>query len=116
LYDHNPAATALTAALSPTHLNRPLDEIVLLSLGTGLVPKYVEGDSLNWGVAQWLPKLTGILWDGMVMKSEQTCSMLLGERYHRINPVLAEDIPMDDPKQSMSLALAHSHSLSYLVS
>jgi len=89
-------------AISPSHLHQPLEDIVMLSFGTGLLPKSVEGDSLNWGVAQWLPRLTSILWDGMVMKTEQTCSLLLGDRYHRINPVLAEDIPMDDPKQSTS--------------
>ena len=51
---------------------------------------------------QWIPKLTGVLWDGMVMKSEETCRMLLGDRYMRINPIMPEEIPMDDPKQGMA--------------
>jgi hypothetical protein len=32
---------------------------------------------------QWVPKLAGVLWDGMIMQSEQMCHELLGDRYFR---------------------------------
>lgn len=51
-------------------------------------------------IAQWLPKVTGMLWDGMVMKSGNTCKELLGDRYLRIDPLIPEEIGLDDPKMS----------------
>jgi len=98
LFDQDPSSSALVLAMSPKRLNLSLDRIVLLSLGTGHVPRYIEGDSHDWGVAQWLPKVTGLLWDGMVMKSGNFCSELLGDRYMRIDPIMQEEIPLDDPK------------------
>lgn len=35
----------------------------------------------------------------MLKKSELLCRELLGERYHRMDPVLDREIPMDDPLQ-----------------
>ena len=55
---------------------------------------------LRLTIAQWLPKVTGMLWDGMVMKSGNTCKELLGDRYLRIDPLIPEEIGLDDPKMS----------------
>lgn len=33
----------------------------------------------------------------MVQKSESICSELLEDRYHRLNPQLEKELPMDDP-------------------
>ena len=33
----------------------------------------------------------------MVQKSESICSELLDDRYHRLNPLLEKELPMDDP-------------------
>jgi hypothetical protein len=37
--------------------------------------------------------------DGMLKKSELLCRELLDTRYHRMDPVLEKEIPMDDPLQ-----------------
>lgn len=33
----------------------------------------------------------------MVQKSESICTELLDDRYHRLNPHLEKELPMDDP-------------------
>jgi hypothetical protein len=58
----------------------------------------------SWGYVQWVPKLTSLLWDGMVEKSELICEELLDTCYHRVNPLLKEEITMDDPKKLPVLA------------
>jgi hypothetical protein len=35
----------------------------------------------------------------MLKKSELLCRELLGTRYHRMDPLLEKEIPMDDPLQ-----------------
>lgn len=98
MFAHDPASSALTLAISPYWLNKKLDEVVLLSFGTGKVNHYYEDDSHDWGYMQWVPKLAGVLWDGMIMQSEQMCHELLGDRYFRFNPVLQTEIPLDNPE------------------
>ena len=85
--------------MSPKGGNIPLEDIVLLSIGTGKVKRFI-GEETPWGVAQWLPKLTNLLWDGMVMKSELICKQLLGDRYHRCDAILEEEIAMDEAATS----------------
>jgi hypothetical protein len=74
-----------------------MKDVCLLSFGTGHVRHFYEdqSDAYDWGYMQWLPKISNILWDGMVKKSESLCESLLEERYFRLNPTLTEDIPMD---------------------
>lgn len=100
VFDQNPSMSALTLAISPKNGNIPLSEIALLSIGTGVVPRWIEDEIHNWGIAQWLPKLTNVLWDGMVLKSEIHCKELLDDKYHRCDSPLQDEIPMDDPTMS----------------
>jgi len=60
---------------------------------------YYDDPNHDWGYKQWVPKLTNCFWDGMLQKSQTICSEILGKRYHRLDPVLDKEIPMDDPKQ-----------------
>ena len=94
-------------AMAPTGEHIPLEDIVLLSLGTVVVQRYVEGEA-NWGLTQWIPKLMDMMWDGMVMKSINTCTQMLGENYYRVQMHLEHDITLDDPAQCTK----HTHTLS----
>jgi len=107
MFAHDPASCALTFAQSKRRLGIPLEDIVLLSMGTGHVNHFYadeRGHHHNWGYVQWVPKLTTLLWDSMVGKSEMICEELLGTSYHRVNPLLSEEITMDDPKKLPVLA------------
>jgi hypothetical protein len=98
MFAHDPASTALI--MSMTKLNKSVDKIKIFSMGTGKVNKYVEAaTSHNYGMYQWLPLLTNVLWDGMIAQSEFMCRQLLGTRYHRVNPVLKIEIALDEPSE-----------------
>lgn len=99
MFANDPASCALTLALSPAKLNLPLSAIVMLSMGTGKVNYFYDGDEHDWGYSQWITRLPNALWEGMTQKSEQQCQELLQQRYWRVQPVLQEDIAMDDPQQ-----------------
>lgn len=73
-------------------------QIYLLSFGTGLNPRCIPGDEHDWGYKQWLQesRLLNMLFDGMTGPPHYICTQLLGERYHRLNPVLDEPIELDD--------------------
>ena len=110
MYAQDPSSVALALALSPARgLAVPLARVVLLSVGTGYVKRYYEDRGNNhhdYGMAQWAPHILNVLWDSMVLKSADVCRELLGDRYWRVDPDLASEIPLDDVLQLPVLVAA----------
>lgn len=110
MYAQDPSSVALALALSPARgLAAPLERIVLLSVGTGVVKRYYEDRGNNhhdYGMAQWAPHILNVLWDSMVLKSADVCRELLGDRYWRVDPDLPTEIPLDDVLQLPVLVAA----------
>lgn len=75
----------------------PLEDVALLSLGTGSSLLYVKGDDHDWGIAQWAQPLLGVMMDGTIGIADYQCRQLLGARYHRLAPAFApgEAFPLD---------------------
>lgn len=99
VYANNPAMCALAQTQDQRYApTPPLDEVVLLSLGTGTSLQYIRGKSHNWGYAQWAKPLIGLMLDGTVGIADYQCDKLLRDRYHRLAPVFPEGvtIPLDD--------------------
>lgn len=100
VYANNPSIVALAQAIS--RRNQPaeraaLDEVVLLSLGTGVSLTYIKGQTLDWGYAQWAQPLINVLMDGVAGISDYQAQQLLDDRYHRLQIVFdpRETIPLD---------------------
>ncbi len=99
---NNPSMAALAQVLDSRAQipNRPaLDEVRLLSLGTGKALNYIRsrGKYLDWGFAQWAKPLLSIMMDGSVGLANFQCHQLLGKaHYRRLNPVLRSPIGLDD--------------------
>nr|WP_035198033.1 hypothetical protein [Acidovorax radicis] len=90
LYANNPSIVALAQAIS--RRNQPaeraaLDEVVMLSLGTGVSLTYIKGQALDWGYAQWAQPLINVLMDGVAGISDYQAQQLLDDRYHRLQIV-----------------------------
>ncbi len=103
---NNPAMCALAQALDPKRgAGRTLDEVRVLSLGTGQNQAYIETDDTHWGVAQWLPHLVGVMIDGAMDLANYQCRQILGERYHRLNPLLDDDYGLDAIERITALNL-----------
>ncbi len=84
-----------------------LSDFRLLSIGTGIYPTRITSPTKNWGTAQWAynPKsnvknpLFTVLFGAQSPLDTKMCYELLGARFMRINPILDEDIALDDYKK-----------------
>ncbi len=93
VYASNPAMCALAqtqdSRYPPTHA---LDEVLLLSLGTGTSLQYIKGKTHDWGYAQWVKPLISLMLDGTAGIADYQCQQILGKRYHRLAPVFPEGV------------------------
>jgi patatin-like phospholipase/acyl hydrolase len=99
VYATNPSMCALAQTQDHRYSPTPsLDEVQLLSLGTGMSLQYIKGKSHDWGYAQWVKPLISLMMDGTNGIADYQCRQILGERYHRLAPVFPPGVtvPMDD--------------------
>jgi len=103
VFANNPALGAVTTAVN---FGIPRENIVVLSLSTGNNPKsigkQIYGDG-NWGMVEWGPHLIELLLDGSTEAINYSCSCLLHQNYHRVDPLLPQDIGLDDATQLKAL-------------
>jgi patatin-like phospholipase/acyl hydrolase len=96
---NNPSMAALAQVLD-RRIGKPaqLEDVSLLSLGTGSSLKYISGQRNDWGYAQWVKPLIELILDGSVGVADYECRQILGDRYHRLAPVFdpGTAIKMDD--------------------
>ena len=100
---NNPSTAAIAVALAEGKAD--INDVCLLSIGTGLVDTIIQSDPSNWGIMQWMinpfhephEALLGILFDGVSEADCYTSSALLGQgqRYCRVNPPIQQTI-LDD--------------------
>ena len=99
VFASNPAMCALAQTQDRRYRPTPaLDEVYLLSLGTGTSLQYIRGRSLDWGYGQWVRPLISLMLDGTSGIADYECRQILGDRYHRLAPVFPEGvtIALDD--------------------
>ncbi len=97
---NNPAMCALAQALDAQTGGQKLEEVALLSVGTGRVPRFLTVKEADWGWAQWArPLIDLLLEEGSSSLSDFQCQRLLGERYFRLDPLLPDTIRLDDLSQ-----------------
>jgi len=102
VYAANPAMCALAQTLDRRYNPTPsIDEVLLLSLGTGTSLQYIKGKTHDWGYAQWAKPLISLILDGTAGIADYQCKQILGDRYHRVAPMfpVGTTIPMDDIKK-----------------
>ena len=105
---NNPAMAAVAqtqddrAQIDP----RPgLDNLLVLSLGTGTGLSYISGGDHDWGLAQWAKPLVNILFDASMDIADYQCRQILRDRYRRIAPVFPPgmNIKMDEWQRAQDL-------------
>ena len=102
VYAGNPAMCALAQTQDRRYEPTPsLEDVLLLSLGTGTSLQYIKGKSLDWGYMQWAEPLINLMLDGTAGIADYQCRQILGARYHRLAPVFPPGVtvPMDDIKK-----------------
>ena len=97
LVANNPSMCALAQALDEDTGGQKVGDIVMLSLGTGRNPKYIDVENADWGWYQWVKqsRLLDILMEGSMGVADYQSGKLLGESYHRLDPQLPRPIALD---------------------
>jgi len=98
VYANNPAMCALAQTQdSRSGLTPALDEVTMLSIGTGTSRVYIKGKTHDWGYARWAKPLVSLMLDGVSGIADYQCRQILGDRYHRVAPVFpaGTSVPMD---------------------
>lgn len=101
---NNPSTAAIATARGDQENIETLDNMFLLSIGTGKSLHKITTDTTKWGALQWafypdppFP-LLNILFDGSIEADEYYSFQLLREQYYRINieiPKEIEPVPLD---------------------
>jgi patatin-like phospholipase/acyl hydrolase len=100
---NNPSVCALTQALHPETGGQQIGDIALLSLGTGVMPRYLTTENGDWGLLQWAPHLVDLILEGGEGLSDYQCRQILQKRYFRFNPKFTYPIDVDDIAQIPNL-------------
>ena len=95
----NPSMAALAQALNEESGKQKIEDIRLLSFGTGYYPRYVGSRKQDWGFSRWAMPLLSMQTDGEMGVNHYYCMQVLGPtRYLRLAPLLEEPIGLYDPK------------------
>ena len=98
VYAANPSMCALAQTQDPRiPVATRIDEVVMLSLGTGVSLQHIAPKSPDWGDVQWIEPLLGIMLDGVSGIADYQCRQILRDRYFRLAPVfpLGTAVKMD---------------------
>ncbi|MBV9389193.1 MAG: patatin-like phospholipase family protein [Chroococcidiopsidaceae cyanobacterium CP_BM_ER_R8_30] len=111
---NNPCTLALSMVLDPSLANIPLQNIWMLSLGTGFSVDSISDASvkrtgpMNYGVKNWMwPEASGstpsypllsAIFDGIADVDTYQCQQILGSRFQRANLQLESPYLLDDWK------------------
>lgn len=96
---NNPSMCALAQALEGSGGKLELKDIRLLSVGTGMLPKFISDQQVgdgDWGIKEWGLSLLSIMMDGVSGVADYQCKQLLRQNYHRFNMSFDRDVSLDD--------------------
>lgn len=105
VFANNPAMCALAEALG---LGESLDDVIMLSLGTGQHTRPIRHDDARaWGLAKWAVPITSVMMDGVSdTVAYQVGQVVPTERYLRIQAELTDAMDdMDDASRANIEAL-----------
>jgi patatin-like phospholipase/acyl hydrolase len=94
---NNPSMAALAVALDPKKGNQPLQEVRMLSVGTGISPDRIAATQpLDWGILKWGPIIYDVSSTGVNEIDTLNARRVLQQQYCRLDLVLPEPIALDD--------------------
>jgi patatin-like phospholipase/acyl hydrolase len=102
VFANSPTVCALAQCLDRRLPEPPrLEDIVMLSIGTGRNPRYLPDTHPDRGWADWVNqyRIRNLLLEGSGLAADYQCTQLLGCRYHRLSVTLDHPIEMDDVKR-----------------
>lgn len=96
LWANNPSMLAFVEAMNPKRLNNKMENIKLLSLGTGISKKFYDLNNKKWGLKDYRTELIDIIMSLQSTSPHNMLTLLLGEeQYLRINFEREQSLPLD---------------------
>ncbi|MFK7804188.1 MAG: patatin-like phospholipase family protein [Anaerolineae bacterium] len=95
VYANNPTLCALAQTQDGRYEKTSLENVHILSLGTGKNPQHIKTKTNNWGIAQWASPLLSLMFDGTMGIADYQCKQFLQDRYYRLAPNLPQKIELD---------------------
>ena len=108
VFANNPAMCALAQSQNRAWPDRPdLDEVVMLSIGTGDSLVYIQGQTNDWGYAQWSKPMIEVMFGGVSDIARYQCEQLMGGNFLRLTPTFGpgESFPLDGIEKIGDLVL-----------
>ncbi len=99
VFANSPTVCAVAQCLDRRLTERPrLEDIVMLSLGTGRNLRYLPDTHPDRGRVAWMRglKIINLLLEGSELAADYQCTQFLGGHYHRLSVTLPEPIGMDE--------------------
>src|SRR5262249_22134016 len=93
---NNPAMAALAQARNPGAGAQALDDIRLLSIGTGQSAAFIPGKHLDWGYVRWARPIVRLVIDGATSLATYQCTQLLGPHFHRVDAMFDWSMALDE--------------------
>ena len=111
---NNPSMCALAQALHRDTGKQRAEDVVVLSVGTGVDFSRIPQRDVRWGILGWFfgkTKLTGAMVGGVAGVAEYQCRQVLRDRFHRLNPAFCDDdalgaVSLDDSDSIPALVRA----------
>ena len=101
---NNPSMAALAQAIHPDTGGQRVEDVRLLSIGTGQRLRFVAGKEHDWGIVPWAPHLVNLLIEGAMDTARYQCQQLLGDqRFRRVDAELDKDMDLDDVADAAEL-------------
>ncbi len=111
----NPSMCALAQTQDPrneTFDRSKLDDLAMLSLGTGHSLQYIEGSSHDWGYVQWIRPLINLMLDGVNRIADYQCRQILRDRYCRFAPTFPPNVTIaEDAVSQIPYMIDFAHQL-----
>ncbi|WP_099187830.1 patatin-like phospholipase family protein [Tepidibacter mesophilus] len=102
---NNPSLASICVSKNVNGANKKLEDMRILSIGTGFNHKDVKGDTRKWGAIEWglnqnppYPLLS-ILFDGNMDADSYYSRELLRDNFLRVNPQISKVVDLDDYKE-----------------
>lgn len=99
----DPSLASIVYSIDKT-LGKSMENIRLLSFGTGYYYNSIKQDTSNWGAIDWVVSkdpdlpIISVTLEGNAQVSQIFSKKLLQDNYYRLNPRMNRDISMDDVK------------------
>ena len=99
----DPSLASIIYSIDKT-LGKSIENIRLLSFGTGYYYNSIKQDTSNWGAIDWVVSkdpdlpIISVTLEGNAQVSQIFSKKLLQDNYYRLNPRMNRDISMDDVK------------------